>query len=345
MCRGMMSLWVTWMGLNMNYIVLDLEWNQSPGGKEKENPNLGFEIIEIGAVKLNEDFEQTDEYHQYIKPLVYKSLNAHTKEILSVTMETLKKEGRLFKICAPEFLKWCGEDSIFCTWGTMDLSEFQKNMKYYHMEPMADGPIKYYDIQKLFALAYETDTKVRRSLECAVDYLGIPKYAPFHGALEDASYTSKVLRELRNKPVLGFYSYDTYVRPANRKSEIYDVFDGYAKYISREFSSKEDAMSNRDVTATKCYKCGKTAHKKIRWFSSNQKNYFCLCYCNEHGYMKGKIRLKKTETSNIFVVRTLKLVSEEQSLEVKARQEELRRRRRERRRKAAFEAAEKVMKK
>lgn len=61
--------------------------------------------------------------------------------------------------------------------------------------------------------------------------------------------------------------------------------------------------------------------------------------------MKGKIRLKKTETSNIFVVRTLKLVSEEQSLEVKARQEELRRRRRERRRKAAFEAAEKVMKK
>ena len=44
----------------MNYIVLDLEWNQSPGGKEKENPNLGFEIIEIGAVKLNSEFEQID---------------------------------------------------------------------------------------------------------------------------------------------------------------------------------------------------------------------------------------------------------------------------------------------
>ena len=28
----------------MNYIVFDLEWNQSPGGKAKENPKLPFEM-------------------------------------------------------------------------------------------------------------------------------------------------------------------------------------------------------------------------------------------------------------------------------------------------------------
>ena len=38
----------------MNYIVFDLEWNQSPGGKRWSNSQLPFEIIEIGAVKLNE---------------------------------------------------------------------------------------------------------------------------------------------------------------------------------------------------------------------------------------------------------------------------------------------------
>ena len=175
--------------------------------------------------------------------------------------------------------------------------------------------------------------------------MGILKDTPFHGALEDARYTSKILSQLSDKSVMGFYSYDTYVRPVNRKAEIYAVFDSYAKYISREFASREDAMSNRDVTATRCYLCGKNAHKKIRWFSGNQKNYFCLCYCNEHGYMKGKIRLRKTDTNNVFVIRTLKLVSEEESLEVKARQEEVRRRRRERRRKVALEAAGKVLKK
>ena len=39
----------------MNYIVFDLEWNQCPYGKEKENKKLPFEIIEIGAVKLDEN--------------------------------------------------------------------------------------------------------------------------------------------------------------------------------------------------------------------------------------------------------------------------------------------------
>ncbi|MFR6581963.1 MAG: hypothetical protein ACLURP_08015 [Ruminococcus sp.] len=41
----------------MNYIVFDLEWNQSPGGKRWSNSRLPFEIIEIGAIKLNEEKE------------------------------------------------------------------------------------------------------------------------------------------------------------------------------------------------------------------------------------------------------------------------------------------------
>ena len=36
----------------MNYIIFDLEWNQCPDGKSKENPALPFEIVEIGAIRL-----------------------------------------------------------------------------------------------------------------------------------------------------------------------------------------------------------------------------------------------------------------------------------------------------
>ena len=36
----------------MDYVIFDLEWNQCPYGKGKENPKLPFEIIEIGAVKM-----------------------------------------------------------------------------------------------------------------------------------------------------------------------------------------------------------------------------------------------------------------------------------------------------
>ena len=44
----------------MNYIVFDLEWNQCPYGKNREVKTLPFEIIEIGAIKLNKDSEYVD---------------------------------------------------------------------------------------------------------------------------------------------------------------------------------------------------------------------------------------------------------------------------------------------
>ena len=40
----------------MNYIIFDLEWNQCCGGRDMENPRMPFEIIEIGAVKLDKKY-------------------------------------------------------------------------------------------------------------------------------------------------------------------------------------------------------------------------------------------------------------------------------------------------
>ena len=44
----------------MNYIVMDLEWNQSCHGHARENPKMPFEIIEIGATKLDSKFNIGD---------------------------------------------------------------------------------------------------------------------------------------------------------------------------------------------------------------------------------------------------------------------------------------------
>ena len=52
----------------MNYIVFDLEWNQCPGGKEKENKKLPFEIIQIGAVKLDDQWEECGQFQEKIRP-------------------------------------------------------------------------------------------------------------------------------------------------------------------------------------------------------------------------------------------------------------------------------------
>ena len=80
----------------MNYIVLDLEWNQCPEGKGKENKELPFEIIEIGAVKLDADRKYMDSFHALIAPQVYHSLHFVTKDLINVTMKELR-EGKRYE--------------------------------------------------------------------------------------------------------------------------------------------------------------------------------------------------------------------------------------------------------
>ena len=52
----------------MQYIVLDLEWNQSPTGKKNTVSEIPFEIIQIGAVKLDSNFNIIDEFNMNIRP-------------------------------------------------------------------------------------------------------------------------------------------------------------------------------------------------------------------------------------------------------------------------------------
>ena len=54
----------------MDYIVLDLEWNQS-GEREHTDKRLNFEIIEIGAVRLNDQKKMVSEFSRLVKPQVY----------------------------------------------------------------------------------------------------------------------------------------------------------------------------------------------------------------------------------------------------------------------------------
>ena len=62
----------------MNYIVFDLEWNQSSTGREAEVAALPFEIVEIGAVKLNCHGFRIGEFGELIKPAVYHEMNQVT---------------------------------------------------------------------------------------------------------------------------------------------------------------------------------------------------------------------------------------------------------------------------
>lgn len=303
----------------MEYIIFDLEWNQCPDGKEFEEKSLPFEILEIGAVKLDNEYREIGRFSEKIRPVVYKKMHFRTQEILHIDLEMLK-DARTFPEVFNDFLAWCGSPVCFCTWGPLDLYELQRNLQYHGMKNPFRTPLRFYDIQKIFSIVYE-DRKSRHSLEYAADFLRIVKGMSFHNALNDAVYTAEILKHLPHETVLKNYSFDYYRNPKSRKEEIYAVYDTHSKFISREFSSKNQAMKDWKVTSTRCYLCQKNARRKIRWFSNGNNNYFSLSYCEEHGWMKGKIHIKKTLKGKYFCIKTLKLISSKEADEMFTRKE------------------------
>lgn len=299
----------------MNYIVLDLEWNQCPTGKSNEIINLPFEIIEIGAVKLNDALQETDRFREIVKPQVYKKLHFRTKEIVSLRSIDFES-ARYFPEIITDFLAWCGDQPAFCTWGPADLMELQRNLAYHKIPSPFPFPFLYYDIQKIFSIVYE-DRKTRRSLEYAIDFLKFPKDIAFHSALSDALYTSLIMQHLTPKQIAENSSVDYYRTPARRRQEIHLTYSTYVKYVSKPFESKSQAMKDRIVSATTCYLCQKNVPKKMRWFPIGSNNYCALAFCPVHGYLKSKIRMRQNKDEKYYAIKTTKLISEEDAFAIR----------------------------
>ena len=316
----------------MDYIVLHLEWNQCAYGKKKEDPKLPFEIIEIGAVKLDSAFREVGTFHETIRPVLYRKLHYMTRSVIHMTEEDFEGK-RTFPHVFADFLIWCGDSPVFCTWGPGDLAELQRNVRWHINRGTLTGrwpfpfPFFYRDIQKVFSYVHE-DGKKRRSLEWAVEYLKIEKTEEFHDAFSDARYTSKILQLLPPDDVRRYSSIDTYRTPQKRSEEILVRYDRYFKFISKTFSNRDDIMKDRVVTSTRCLSCGKKIRRSIRWFSDNGRNYLCIAQCPDHGLFRGKIRIRQNCDDQWFVVKTVRYAGQEDVDAVRKKQETLRHRRR-----------------
>lgn len=304
----------------MQYIVMDLEWNQSTDPK-KVQENLPFEIIEIGAIKCNDKLEKIGTFHRYIKPVCYKELAPVIEKMLPYNERKLER-GDSFLEVMQEFFEWCGTEYVFCTYGDSDLIQLQRNMDYHKM-PKLEKPLTFYDIQRIYRFWHEDKGVV--SLEHAVEGCGIKVTRPFHQALNDALYTVEVFRHIdRDKWIT---SIDVYNNPKNAKEEIFRKNKKGTLYITREFVDKVTALEEKKVKQLRCAHCGAILQEKINWFASSLTVYYALGYCKEHGYMRGKIKVKNSLNGSVFLIKTVKPVNEEDAKAIELRQEEVRKKR------------------
>ncbi len=308
----------------MKYIVMDLEWNQSAYGRSAEQPGLPFEIIEIGAVKLNHRLQLESEFRELITPQVYRRLHHTIRKMLSYDEKELQQDGRPFKEVCERFLAWCGKDAVFCTWGMSDLFYLQNNMDFYGM-PMLPYPVHYYNIQQIYADKYDPERKICK-LEKAVEALGLPEDEPFHAAISDARYTAKVLAAAKLGNIKKKYTIDLYQRPKTPAEIINDRHDEVIDYVSVEYPSRQLAMSDESVIEILCPKCGRRTKTMVDWFMNAQNTEMAIGHCVRHGFAEGRIRFRNPadDDEKVYAIKRITRTSQEGYEALVTRQQELR---------------------
>ena len=99
----------------MEYIVLDLEWNQSNTGKEDAVEKLPFEIIEIGAIKLNNERVMVSEFNELVKPQVYHEMHKITSKLIHIQMQEMVRTGGVSVL----HLGHAGSDGVTAEYGIL----------------------------------------------------------------------------------------------------------------------------------------------------------------------------------------------------------------------------------
>ncbi len=186
----------------MHYIVLDLEFNQSfpfPKGKVVDPiPECPFEIIQIGAVKLNDHFHEVDTFNCYIEPIIYPRLHPIIGKLTGIKKADLKGQPSFLE-AMQAFTEFIGiDDAIICTWGQDDIKSLFRNMVYYNIDTSCITH-DYFNVQTFATshLKYEVGKEI--GLKNAALELNLDTSLSFHDALHDAIYTSEIFKIVRPK--------------------------------------------------------------------------------------------------------------------------------------------------
>ncbi len=180
--------------LEVQYIILDLEWNGMPVYRTGGYFN---EIIEFGAVKLNSKLEQIDTFRAFVKPEVHKKLSGRVKKLTHISNDEVRGAESFAKTYSA-FKKWVGKaENCFLSWGTGDILVLLENLKEFGFPENLDIMTYYCDIQTICQLALDIDKSKQPGLSLIAEQLGITcDDMDMHRALDDSLVTVECMRRL-----------------------------------------------------------------------------------------------------------------------------------------------------
>lgn len=273
----------------MQYVVLDLEWNQPLSYQSSIFKEVGdrliFDMIQIGAVKLNEAMQIIDAISLPIRPEQYVKIHPRVRRMTRLGQEELK-DALTFREAFTRFMAWCGQDCTLLTWGCDDVSVLKQNIDFYTSEtPMP----QLYDLQLLFSEVFSLG-KERKGLKYAMELLQIDprEDRDFHNALNDAFYTAQVFSRMPDPGAV--------LRFSQQPKRLVHVEKVKRRVLPDNcFPTAKEALAAPAAQNPRCFQCNKPTLLQGALVPQTGDKYVGLATCRHHGDLFVKVRLMAQE--------------------------------------------------
>ncbi|MGN1081564.1 MAG: exonuclease domain-containing protein [Acutalibacteraceae bacterium] len=268
----------------MNYIILDLEWDSAYSVKHKRFIN---QILQIGAVKLDGEFNVTDTFEETVKSSISKKVTGRFAALTGITTEKMLG-GVPFDTAVDRYNAWVGENTVTMTWSDSDLYSIKENEECLLSGGRKFAIEKYLDLQKfvqgeLRLGGYEDKNQI--SLGGAAELLGVKTDSfELHTAKDDSLLSVALLKKCYNAERFSALIRNT------ADPEFYKRL----RFKPYNISDINDERINKDDLQFFCDKCGTKAKRITKWRYLNR--WFTAKFeCKEcHRCFCGRITFKKT---------------------------------------------------
>lgn len=174
------------------YLVIDLEATCWPDRRHNRGQN---EIIEIGAVLLEEDFRLKDKFGMFVKPILHPQLSEFCQQLTSIRQEQVDNAQTLSDVWSV-FEEWVIKkthrrmsEQIFCSWGDYDKNQLQRDMKRHNMAyPFTAIPHR--NLKAEFAKRHRIS---KCGMEKTLRILGLKLEGTHHRGIDDAWNIARIL--------------------------------------------------------------------------------------------------------------------------------------------------------
>ena len=249
----------------MNLVILDLEWNGSYSKKVHHYVN---EIIEFGAVKVDEDFNILGEFSVLVKPEIGKKLSPHIAKLTHISNDELFSKGVSFNEACARFRSF-SQGCPILTWGTSDILTLMDNFSYYTGDSKISFLNDYCNLQEY--CEYKLDLRDPASqlglINCA-EILGIKKDEDeLHRASTDAMLSLECLKKIYDKE-----KFEGFIAPAD------DEFYCRITFKNKQITDINNPLVDKSQLYFICDDCNIRA-EQLTHFKVKNKNFVARFRC------------------------------------------------------------------